>query len=935
MKPSSLVPFIKKNPAFAIFLRRMVNNKGNSTFACYLFELLNKYSMANDQIVSDNCKIFCDNKIRKALEEFIASHPPDLIPLKYIRINKYIPLSSCLKHFNTINQDFSNNFSSISIFQNKFNIEVEVGIRFKAFNLKKAMTLCDSLIKNDIDLIDFIFDFPPLNKDSAFSLISNIERFCISPVLKNTKIRLVNFPFCFIPDAQYKCLYRHTTSTLKGQVYPQKITIRELKKKEFTYFKPCKMCRCKIPCYDYTVIQQFPEYSPFLFPKTQSTLVFVGGSLREAEYCGDKDIVYTDPAEQGDMIMTILEGFKNIIIIDGYFYDKFPCTTFEVMLALENGINVFGSSSIGALRAVELDNYGMTGIGYVYEYLKKQYIKPYHIVAQTYNVYNIPLTIPLVDIIYFLECALSEGVIIKNELDKCLSVADDIYFTALSFKYFLKQLKSEKRVSVDVILRLEDYLSYKGEQFFNIKKKDALLLLNEFRNILKNREQDYIKKVFNQAKEKYLKALYSKYPCNYDLTLPKGWKLSSPKQKPSTSCNTRDNREYLSEDTCELAKIFFEDMDIVIADTTKYDSANSFIITIFFIPFYFLKYNLSCSSGNGNIFNEALASAYMELIERISFCGFNINALKYDEIDRKPFPYKELPQYYNWYVSPRSKAKRVKTWGYVEATDILSGKNIFIPRFITTCLMSGTDGNASGNSLPEAVLYGIYELIERDITTLCKYGPISYESQSKLLINKKDIKDKRCQTLLEQFEAKGCKIVLKNLVNIYNIPCIGCSVYDLDNRIMLHGGAAVRSNFYPAVYAALNEAYMQYITYFIGTRDDYESLFKKHMQHIAYKKAQQKFFISQNSIKIPLSTVKFNSMRDELDYVIGKLINAGVDRVIIVNNSPSNKFKLKSVKVIIPKLEIMFVIPFKPSPFFSEKIDRTIRIIRHLTEKAG
>ena len=65
------------------------------------------------------------------------------------------------------------------------------------------------------------------------------------------------------------------------------------------------------------------------------------------------------------MLMVILAGFRNILIMDGYFYSKFPCTTFEVMLALEQGLNVFGAASIGALRAVELDHYGITGVGYV------------------------------------------------------------------------------------------------------------------------------------------------------------------------------------------------------------------------------------------------------------------------------------------------------------------------------------------------------------------------------------------------------------------------------------------------------------------------------------------------------------------------------------------------------------------------------------------
>ena len=37
------------------------------------------------------------------------------------------------------------------------------------------------------------------------------------------------------------------------------------------------------------------------------------------------------------------------------------------MKALDNGITVVGGSSMGALRASELDDLGMVGIGYVYK----------------------------------------------------------------------------------------------------------------------------------------------------------------------------------------------------------------------------------------------------------------------------------------------------------------------------------------------------------------------------------------------------------------------------------------------------------------------------------------------------------------------------------------------------------------------------------------
>ncbi len=897
----------------------------NLTLRRYVY----KYGKFKKHITTEGYEIFRIKDIIETFYGFTVHNPSDLISLEGITIIQHVSRDSCLEDFSAIYQSFSRNINNISLFLDKFDIAVCIDIHVKAFDSKKAIAVCELMVNKNIDYINFIFEFPNLNTDAASRLISNLDQFCENPILRNENIRLLNFPFCFIPAAKYKILYRHLVDPLKSNIFLQQDRIGKLNRKKLACFKPCKSCRAKVPCYAHTNIRQFSEYNAFVSPKTQDTLVFAGGSLQKQDYCDNDDIVYAGPAEQGDMFMAILEGFKNIIIIDGYFYFKFPCTTFEVILALDHGINILGSSSIGALRAVELDNWGMVGRGYVYEYLKRQYMKPYHIVAQTYDERDMPLTIPLVNIIYFLEHALSEEIITKDQFNICLNIADSIYFGMLSFKYFFKQLKSGKGISRDTISKLENYLSCNGEEFFNIKKKDAIQLLNEFRNILESRGHDYVKKTFNQAKAKYLKLLYDKYRCNYDFSLPKNWKTLSLKSKISVFHSIRGNRDCPPQKTCKLAELFFKDLDIIIADTTKFDLANSFIINIIFVPFYFLEYPCSSSTGDGDIFEEALASAYMELVERIPLFKFNVNALSHGEIGRESFDYKNLPQYHNWDESSRLKNKKFKDTGYVKVTNILSAGNIFIPKLAAMSLTSGSDGNSSGNSLPEAILYGIYELIERDTLRIYEFD-ILKKLQSKLVINQAEIKDRRCQTLLEQFRAKGCKIVLLNLLNVYDIPCVCCFIYDSNHEIKRHGSTAVRADLNSAVYAALHEGYMGYIVYFSGIRDDFQSSFNKYAR-TTYKQEQLMFFKARDFVEIGPPIVRFNSIVEELEYTINKLTNIGVGHIIVVNTSPNEEYSVKSVKVIIPKLELISVSwKFRHSSFYHEKVNRTIALIKDL-----
>jgi hypothetical protein len=73
------------------------------------------------------------------------------------------------------------------------------------------------------------------------------------------------------------------------------------------------------------------------------------------------------PAGRGDVLRAALDGPDAIALIDGYF-DRVPSVWHkEILWAMAQGIRVFGSSSMGALRAAELSPFGMVGIGEIFE----------------------------------------------------------------------------------------------------------------------------------------------------------------------------------------------------------------------------------------------------------------------------------------------------------------------------------------------------------------------------------------------------------------------------------------------------------------------------------------------------------------------------------------------------------------------------------------
>ena len=98
------------------------------------------------------------------------------------------------------------------------------------------------------------------------------------------------------------------------------------------------------------------------------TIVFVGPTLREVALPGAE---VRPPAGVGDVLRASRERIARIAIIDGYFERMAAVWHKEILIALERGIEVWGAASMGALRAAELDGFGMRGVGAIYRAFKR------------------------------------------------------------------------------------------------------------------------------------------------------------------------------------------------------------------------------------------------------------------------------------------------------------------------------------------------------------------------------------------------------------------------------------------------------------------------------------------------------------------------------------------------------------------------------------
>jgi hypothetical protein len=130
-----------------------------------------------------------------------------------------------------------------------------------------------------------------------------------------------------------------------------------------------------------------------------SVIVFAGPSLPPGHPTAGFQM--HPPARQGDVYCAAKAGPRAIAIVDGYFEAVPSVWHKEILFAMANVVHVLGAASMRALRAAELDSFGMIGIGSVYEAFRDGVLEDDDEVAVTHGPADLgyrPLTLAMVSI---------------------------------------------------------------------------------------------------------------------------------------------------------------------------------------------------------------------------------------------------------------------------------------------------------------------------------------------------------------------------------------------------------------------------------------------------------------------------------------------------------------------------------------------------------
>ena len=189
----------------------------------------------------------------------------------------------------------------------------------------------------------------------------------------------------------------------------------------------------------------------------------------------DNEVIYKRPIQRGDLNLALKENPDIIGIIDGVFHQNSAVGHKEILNVMKKGIKVYGASSMGALRASELDTLGMIGIGYVYNQYASGEVDSDDDVAVMLDSQTLEaLSVPLINMKYVFTKAMAENIITEEEKDELLQTAKKTYYPKRNYA----QTLSSSSLDDDKKDNLIDFI----RQSADIKKEDAKKLLQHIKN---------------------------------------------------------------------------------------------------------------------------------------------------------------------------------------------------------------------------------------------------------------------------------------------------------------------------------------------------------------------------------------------------------------------------------------------------------------------
>lgn len=199
-----------------------------------------------------------------------------------------------------------------------------------------------------------------------------------------------------------------------------------------------------------------------------SIVVFVGPSLSGLTLPAGCERL--PPAAAGDLLRLLSTVPCTVVLIDGVFDARPAPWHKEILVLLARGFRVIGAASMGALRAAELDSFGMIGVGGIYRAYADGRLTGDDEVALLHAPPELgaqPLSLAQVDVRATLYAARRAGVI-GGDAARCLrAVSAAIHYRERSWDTVLAAARTAR-------LAVDRFAAWLPDAMVDAKRRDAL-----------------------------------------------------------------------------------------------------------------------------------------------------------------------------------------------------------------------------------------------------------------------------------------------------------------------------------------------------------------------------------------------------------------------------------------------------------------------------
>jgi ribosomal protein S12 methylthiotransferase accessory factor len=183
--------------------------------------------------------------------------------------------------------------------------------------------------------------------------------------------------------------------------------------------------------------------------------------------------------------------------------------------------------------------------------------------------------------------------------------------------------------------------------------------------------------------------------------------------------------------------------------------------------------------GKGATPQQSEASALMELMERFSFFsfikGFPFPSFKYGELDDFALAVGDFKKsIYDTETSDELCSLFLQDFPmrWAKARNLTLGRDQWVP-IDWFYLINEYNGPAAGNTVEEAVLQSLCEVVERHVGSI-----ISNDRLATPLIDPGSLRDAAAVELVEKFRARGIRLFLRDFSLNTGIPTVGALAFD-------------------------------------------------------------------------------------------------------------------------------------------------------------